>query len=704
MVNLDTELDSLPRITPKYAKALKKLRLFTVSDLLRHFPFRYDDYSAISPISEISPGQTVTICGEIIKSKTTRTWKRKMTITEVEIRDGSGKIKAVWFNQPYLSEQLVLGKNIRMSGKISVDKKNAPYFSNPVWEMAVREATNTGRLVPVYPETEGLSSRWLRWQIQNFLKISLSSLNDPLPPLILKKLNLPPIEKALRYIHFPSTLDHALIAQKRFAFEEMFLLQLKSLQVRNVWQKEQAVKINFDEKLIQSFVSKLPFKLTNAQRKATFEILKDLEKSRPLNRLLNGDVGSGKTVVAAIASLQAISAGYQAAIMAPTEVLAHQHFLTFSELFKDREINIALLTNSYKIEAKPRLRSRGFASIKRENLLHNIKSGEINLIIGTHALIQEDIRFKNLALIIVDEQHRFGVTQRAYLQQNIEKMNDGLPGKIPHFLTMTATPIPRTLALAFFGNLDISLLDEMPKDRKKIITQIVDPQERNKTYEFVRQEVKNGRQVFVILPLVEESKVLTEVRAAVAEHKRLSENIFPDLKVGLIHGRLKSAEKEKVMQEFSAKKLDILVATAVVEVGIDISNATVMIIEDADRFGLSQLHQFRGRIGRSEHQSYCFLFAGSDSANAKKRLRALVQYSDGFKIAEVDLKQRGPGEFLGTRQSGLPDIAMENIANIKLVQIAREEAENILKTDAQLKKHPLLKDALKKFQEKIHLE
>ncbi len=704
MVTPQTLLSSLPRVTPKYLKALKKLGLFTVRDLFWHFPFRYDDYSAVSPISKISSGETATICGKIIKSKTVRTWKRKMTITEIEIRDDSGKVKAVWFNQPYLAEQLTEGKSIRVSGKIS-DGKEGIYFSNPAWEMAARVPTNTGRLVPVYPETEGLTSRWIRWQMQNFLKISLSSLKDPVPPLILKKLNLPSLEKALHWIHFPDTLNHALVAQKRFAFEEMFLLQLKSLQIRSAWQKEQAVKIKFDEKLIRGFVSKFPFKLTNAQRKASFEILKDLEKNRPMNRLLNGDVGSGKTAVAAIASLQAISEDFQAAIMAPTEVLARQHFLTFSELFKNYGTNIALLTNSYKlIEAKPRIRSRGFASIKRAGLLQKIKSGEINLVIGTHALIQEDIRFKNLALIIVDEQHRFGVSQRAYLQQRSSEINDGIRDKAPHFLTMTATPIPRTLSLAFFGNLDISLLDEMPKDRKKIITRIIGPLERNKTYEFIRQEARNGRQCFVILPLIEESKVLTEVKAAVAEQKRLSEIIFKDLRVGLIHGRLKSAEKEKVMREFSAKKLDILVATAVVEVGIDIPNATVMVIEDADRFGLSQLHQFRGRIGRSEHQSFCFLFTGSDSANAKKRLKALVEYSDGFKIAEEDLEQRGPGEFLGTRQSGLPDIAMENIANIKLVQIAREEAGNILKADLELKKHPLLRDALKKFQEKIHLE
>ena len=342
--------------------------------------------------------------------------------------------------------------------------------------------------------------------------------------------------------------------------------------------------------------------------------------------------------------------------------------------------------------------------ISRKDLLDKLKSGEINLIIGTHSLIQKDIKFKNLALIIVDEQHRFGVTQRAYLQQQIENINDGLKNTIPHFLTMTATPIPRTLALAFFGNLDLSILDEMPKNRKKIITEIITPAGRNKIYNFIRSEVKKGQQCFVILPLVEDSKVLTEVKAAVSEHKRLSEEIFPDLQIGLVHGKLKSAEKEKVMKEFAENKLNVLVATAVVEVGIDIPNATVMIIEDADRFGLSQLHQFRGRIGRGEQQSYCFLFTSSDSSSGKQRLKALASSENGFKIAEKDLELRGPGQFFGTRQSGIPDIAMENLTNIKLIQIAREEAQNLLASDMELKKHPLLKDALQKFDEKVHLE
>lgn len=747
MLILETEIKNIPRVTPQYAKALKKLGIATVKDLLWHFPFRYDDYSLISPISQISHGQIVTIEGEITDSRTTRTWKRKMYLTEIKLQDKTGFVKAVWFNQPYLAEQLVPGKKIRISGKVSGDISGL-LFSNPAWELASRTPTNTGRLVPVYPETEGVTSRWLRWQIQNFLKIPFSSFKDPIPSLILKKLNLPPLQKAIRWIHFPDTMNYALVAQKRFAFEEMFLVQLKSLQIRSSWQKEKAVKIKFDEKLVKDFVKKLPFKLTDAQRKSSFEILRDLEKSRPMNRLLNGDVGSGKTVVAAIASLQAINAGYQVAIMAPTEVLARQHFMTFSELFKNHKIKTGLLTNSYKLvcycersEAIPFKKLKtGIAAVvtlPRNDMIKKIKFGKINLTIGTHALIQEDIRFKNLALIIVDEQHRFGVSQRAYLQSKSSEINDpvkadaasahgasGLANKIPHFLTMTATPIPRTLALAFFGNLDISVLDEMPAKRKKIITEIVAPQGRNKIYNFVREEIKGGRQVFVILPLVEESKILTEVhpvksspwrgarrsglfngvKAAVQEYERLSKEIFPDLKLGLIHGRLKPAEKEKAMKDFTERKTDILVATPVVEVGIDIPNATVMIIEDADRFGLSQLHQFRGRIGRGVYQSYCFLFSSSNSSSARSRLKALVESEDGFKIAEKDLELRGPGEFLGTRQSGLPDIAMENLANVKLIQIAREEAQNILNADPELKKHVGLKEALQKFNQQIHLE
>lgn len=694
MINLETPLKNLPRIGIKYAKKLEKMEIKTISDFLFHFPFRYDDYSQTACISEISAGENFTVQGKISSLKNIRTWKRKMYITEAMIKDDSGSIKAIWFNQPYLGENLSEGREIRVSGKITQGGKEY-YFSNPSWELASRIPTNTGRLVPVYPETQGVTSRWIRWQMQNFFKLKLP-IPDPIPQEILQKLNLPEIEKALKYIHFPENENQYILARKRFAFEEMFLMQIKSAQVKFSWKKENSIKIKFDEKLIKDFVASLPFKLTNAQRKASFEILKDLEKNRPMNRLLNGDVGSGKTIVAAIATLQTVHHGYQVAIMAPTEILAQQHYNKFCEIFNNYGFKIGLATSNTK-----KINASGKNKIIRDSALVIHDS---DIIIGTHSLIQKDIRFSKLALIIIDEQHRFGVAQRAYLQQKTEKISDGIRGKIPHFLTMTATPIPRTLALAFFGNLDLSVLDEMPKNRKKIITKIISQNNRDATYDFIREEVRNGRQAFIILPLVEESKILTEVKAAVQEHERLTKEIFPNFKIGLVHGKLKSEEKEKVMEDFKNNKINILVATAVVEVGIDIPNATVMIIEDADRFGLSQLHQFRGRIGRGENQSYCFLFTGKDSNQSKKRLRALVDNYDGFKIAEKDLELRGPGEFFGIRQSGIPDIAMENLANIKLIQVARTEAENLLKLDSKLANFPLLNKKMEKFNNSIHLE
>jgi len=419
-----------------------------------------------------------------------------------------------------------------------------------------------------------------------------------------------------------------------------------------------------------------------------------------MNRLLNGDVGSGKTIVAAIAILQTLANDYQVAMMAPTEILARQHFESFCKLFKDYNFNLALLTNSYKLFFH--YKQSKTENVSRSHLLKNIKNGKINFIIGTHALIQKDVEFKKLALVIIDEQHRFGVTQRATLQSKAMEIKGRKKTTAPHLLTMTATPIPRTLAIAYFGSLSLSILDEMPQNRKKVLTQVITSGKQMKIYAFVESEIKKGYQAFVILPLVEESDATTmkEVKAAIIEHKRLSEKVFPEFKVGLLHGRLKAKEKESTMKDFQNKKIDILVSTSVVEVGIDIPNATVMIIENAERFGLSQLHQFRGRIGRGEHQSYCFLFSQSNSP----RLKTMQKTNNGFEIAEQDLKLRGPGQFLGTIQSGLPDIAMKNLSNIKLIKFARAEATSILKTDPQLIKHPALRGALKKFSENVHLE
>jgi ATP-dependent DNA helicase RecG len=701
MITLQTKLDQIPRFNKKYVEALKKLNLETVEDFLLHFPFRYEDYSERILIEDLSAGETATVMGEVVQSKLVRTWKRKMMITECHVADETGTVRAVWFNQPYVSDSLTAGKGVRLSGKVSEDAKGM-FFSNPAWELSSRTPTNTGRLVPIYPETEGLTSKWIRWQMQNLIEHA-AKLIDPLPYNILKGLHLPTLSEAVKFLHFPKNAHEFELAQKRFAFQQMFLVQLATQRVKISWDKQNAVSIRFDENLIKTFVSNLPFTLTGAQRKSSFQILKDLEKPMPMNRLLNGDVGSGKTMVAAISALSAINAGFQVSLMAPTEVLALQHYLSLCKIFKDYNFNIGLLTNSYQLTNDD---SEIVKSNKktRDALLEKLRGGKIDFVIGTHALIQDDIRFKKLALVIVDEQHRFGVAQRAYLQQQIEKINDGLKGKIPHFLTMTATPIPRTLTLAYFGNLDLSVLNEMPKNRLPIITEIVVPSKRNEIYDFVRAEIKKGHQAFIIFPLVEQSEKLTELKAATQEHARLSEEIFPELKLGLLHGKLKSNEKEQVMDDFKSKKYDILIATSVVEVGIDIPNATVIMIEDAERFGLSQLHQFRGRVGRSALQSYCFLFTGSKTTKAKSRLGAMEKTSNGFVIAEEDLKLRGPGEFLGTRQSGLPDIAMEHITNVKLIEIAHDYAEQILENSPDLKEYPLLQKELGKFQSNIHLE
>jgi len=701
------------------------MSLVTVQDFLLYFPFRYDDFSKTVDLSQNHIGETITVEGKIIKARNIRIFRRKMTITEIVIQDrNSTPLKTVWFNQPYILENLKEGESIRLSGKLAIDKKIFS-MANPAWEKASRDATNTGRLVPVYSETAGISSKWIRWQIKPLLQFA-KDIPDILPEEILEKFKLPVISKTIEELHFPATKTKLILAQKRMAFQEMFLVQLKSLQVKKQWEKNNSIDIKFDEKLIKEFVEKLSFKLTDAQRKASFEILKDLEKSKPMNRLLEGDVGSGKTVVAAISALQTISAGYQVAIMAPTEVLARQHFSTFSKIFKDYGINIALLTNSYREINNFQFSIFNFQSIfndkilknkndSRKYLSRNMAEGKINIVIGTHALIQQDIKFKNLALVIIDEQHRFGVAQRATLQQETMSIKDpvkspngdhGASGEIktiPHLLTMTATPIPRTLAIAFFGSLDLSILDEMPKNRKSIITKIVPPGARNQNYNFIRQEIESGRQVFVIFPLVEESKALAEVKAATEEHKKL-QKIFHEYEIGLLHGRLKAKEKEEIMRDFKNQKIKILVSTSVVEVGIDIPNASVMIIENAERFGLSQLHQFRGRVGRGEHQSYCFLFTESNTQKSIERLKALEKTNNGFEISKIDLELRGPGQFFGTIQSGLPDITMENLSNVKLIKFAREEAAEILRVDPKLKKHPLLADALLRFSEKIHLE
>jgi len=694
MDHLQTPLSQISFIEKNYLKKLEKLGLETVRDFLYFFPARYDDFSKTAKISELKVNETATIEGKVKSIQNIRTWKKRMTITEASIEDSSGPMRIIWFNQSFILSNVKEGGTYRFSGKLSSDTKGL-HFSNPAYEAAARTPTNTGRLVPVYSETYGVTSKWLRWKISQLLKAYSNEIPEIVPNAILKRQKLIGARDAVQELHFPSNPESVKLAQKKIAFEEMFLIQLNALRARRDWEESKSIQVEFDETLIKKFVASLPFKLTNAQKKSSFQIIKDLEKNFPMNRLLEGDVGSGKTVVAAIAALEAMMAGCQTAILAPTEVLARQHFETFGKVLQGFSQKIGLLTNS---------ESRTFwKKNTKKNFLGKIKRGDIKILIGTHALIQKSVEFHKLALVIIDEQHRFGVNQRAYLQKQASDIKDGLAKSVPHLLSMTATPIPRTLALAYFGNLDISLLDEMPKGRKKIITKIITPSKRQEIYNFIRSEIKAGRQVFFIFPLIEESEKISG-KAATEEHKILSEKIFPDLKIGLLHGRMKPKEKEAVMNDFKNKKLDILVSTSVIEVGVDVPNATIMVIEGSERFGLAQLHQFRGRVGRSDHQSYCFLFTDSTSENTSQRLKALIDSEDGFKLAEKDLEIRGPGQFLGTAQSGRGDSAMQYLGNVKLISEARLEAQSVFALDPKLEKFPALKETLEKMDQEVHLE
>jgi len=687
---LNMLIGDLPRIDEKYLKKFNKLGLKTVRDLIYHFPNRYEDFSKIVPIEELKLNEVATIQGEILKIENIRTFKRRMTITEAIIKDNTGSVKAVWFNQPFLTNNLKPDKKVSLSGKLATGPKG-PYLSNPSYELIslYKAPTHTARLIPIYPETIGLGSRFIRYYTKLILPLA-DNIKEFIPFDILKNQKLPNINTALKNIHFPKNIKLANEARKRFSFEELFLLQLFVLRQKKKLQKENALAVPFNKQLVQSFLKKLPFKLTDAQRKVTWEIIQDLSKTQPMNRLLEGDVGSGKTVVAIISALEVAKSGFQVAFMAPTEILAQQHFKEISKLLKGFDVKIGLLTRTEK----------------------NF-SDKTNIVIGTHALIQDKVKLKNLALVIVDEQHRFGVDQRAKLLRNNKNA--------PHLLSMTATPIPRTLALTIYGDLDISLIDEMPKGRQKIITKVVPPNQREQAYEFIRKEIKNGRQVFVICPRIEPSKkpkeennktgqlkidprkqLWQEVKAVKEEYEKLNEKVFPDLKIEMMHGKLKGKEKEEIMTNFKKKKTDILVSTSVIEVGIDIPNATVMMIEGADRFGLAQLHQFRGRVGRDEHQSYCFLF--STNGEATTRLRALVKCENGFELAEKDMQIRGPGQFYGVRQSGMPDLAMISLKDLTFVKNVRKQANDLLEKDSDLKQCPALIEKLKEFKKSIHLE
>jgi len=717
----NTPIQNITRILPAYQKRLAKLGIKTLRDLFLHFPHRYQDLSAIKPIDKLKLNEVATIQGKIIDIKNIRTWKKRMAITEAHVQDNGGLIKAVWFNQPYLANTLKIDSLVSLSGKISFDK--TLFLSNPAYErLTDQDLRHTGRLIPVYPETSGLTSRYMRYLIHLF-RPTINQIAEWLPPATIKAQKLLDLQTALRQIHFPDSTKTLAQAKRRLAFNELFLIQLFALQQKIKWQKSRSPKITFQQNLIKNFVDQLPFKLTDAQRRSAWEVLQDMQQTQPMNRLLEGDVGSGKTIVAAMAALQVIQTGWQVAFMAPTEILAQQHFQEITKVLKSYHFPVGLLTGS---GAKINLKNKT-TNVQPKEFLRQIKNSQIKIIIGTHALIQDRVKFKNLALVIVDEQHRFGVEQRAALQKNVSQMDDGSPATFPHLLSMTATPIPRTLALTIYGDLDLSLLDEMPKGRQEIITRVVPPTSRAKAYDFIRQQTKQGRQAFVICPRIEisdKSSVVSDqkekldtnhlslntlrnwddVKAVKEEYEKLKKIIFPDLRIALLHGQMKAKEKEKTMKDFVAGKTDILVSTSVVEVGIDVPNAAIMMIEGADRFGLAQLHQFRGRVGRGPHQSYCLLFTESSSKSTQARLKALIACRNGFELAEKDLQLRGPGEFFGANQWGLPDLTMASLTDVELIKEARQEAIKILKTDYPLKNYPALLEKLANFQKVIHLE
>lgn len=710
MISLATPIESVPKVSRRIIPALKKLGIKTVRDLLFHFPTRYDDFSNKKDIRGVSVGETVTIQGTISKIQSVRTARKHMVIVHANIKDSTGSLRATWFNQPFLARILKEGTRVALSGKVTMGP-NGRYLQNPAYEKLTNHESrsmnhggiHTGGLIAVYPETRGITSRWIRFLIKSFIELRMK-LGDPLPPETRKKYLLPEIKEAVRSIHFPKNKDEAERARRRFNFEELLLVQLRALRERMLLKEHAAPAIPLNLTLIKEFVNSLPYQLTDAQRRSMWEIFQDLAKPRPMNRLLEGDVGSGKTVVAAAAALLAVKNGLRVAFMAPTEILARQHYETLQKTLAPFDIKIGLMIGAEK-KADP----------------------DTDIIAGTHALIQKGVQFKNLGLVVVDEQHRFGVEQRAtLLKHESRSMNQSGQSPmihnsnlmIPHFLSMSATPIPRTLALTVYGDLDLSILDEMPKSRKSVITKIVEPEKRTEAYQFIREEVKRGRQAFVICPRIElpesgimnqesgahqQKLILSDVKAVKEEYKKLSEGIFKDLKVGMLHGKLKSKEKEAVMRRFQNRDIDILVSTSVVEVGVDFPNATIMMLEGAEKFGLAQLHQFRGRVGRGADQSYCFLFPTEDSV-VTRRLRAVVEARNGFELAEKDLEIRGPGDLFGTRQWGIAGPLLEAITDARLVRDVRAEAIEILKKSPDLALFPGLRERVSKKEVVPHPE
>lgn len=677
-MNLRDAVRYVSGVGPKLALKLNKLGVETAEDLLYYFPRRYLDRSKLLPISGVREGEEVTVVGVVRSVKKSRS-PHGRRILSVGIFDGTGYLYGVWFNQDFHAQRLKEGVEVAFSGKV-LFKYHQLQILNPSYDILGEESdlttdtVHTARIIPLYPATSFLTTNMIRRLVKNLLD-KKPKVKEPLPAHLQEKYRLIPLQTALYEIHFPSSTEISTKARQRLIFDEFFFLELGlALRRKRLEKEENGIAHKKSGELLREFYQKLPFSLTESQKRVIEEIQSDMARLSPMHRLLQGEVGSGKTVVAVASLLTTVQNGYQGAIMAPTEVLAEQHALKIQQ-FLPKEVKMVLLTGATPAREK-------------ETLLEKIKNGQVDMVVGTHALIQEGVVFKKLGLAVIDEQHRFGVRQRISLREKGS----------PDVLVMTATPIPRTLAMTLYGDLDISTLDELPKGRKEVETIVADRRHRNDTYELIRQQVKMGRQAFIVCPLIDESDKI-QVKAAVKEAERLESEVFPDLRVAVLHGQMKTAEKDRVMDEFRQGKLNILIATTVIEVGIDIPNVTVMLIEDADRFGLSQLHQLRGRIGRGEHKSFCVLFADPTTEEAKERMRAIEQTTDGFVLAEEDLKIRGEGQLFGPRQSGLPDLRIASLLrDTPILAKARNEAFGIIEQDSLLEapEHRLLLEEVRK--------
>ena len=674
MISLTSPLTTLPGIGAATAARLKRLGIRTVQELLNHVPTRYEDFSKTAPIAELKVGEQVTVRAKVELVNSRRSFKRRLTITEALLSDGTGSVKATWFNQPYLKQSLKPGQEVVVAGKLSSTAYGLQ-LEHPTWEPVERAGVHTGRLVPIYPLTAQLAQRTLRTMVARALPLC-THLPDYLPPEVRTLTKLPTLGSALYSLHAPKSWPELTQARKRLAFDELFLMGIGTRLAYGLEKGTKAPALPVWSGL-KTFVDSLPWKLTLDQKRAAWEIIQDLEKSTPMFRLLQGDVGSGKTIVAGLAALNTVAAGWQVAFLAPTEILAEQHAATLKVLFKNLpHITLGLLTASQQTIANQGT-SQATTSLKKQ-----IKLGQVDITIGTHALLQKSIEFKRLGLTVVDEQHRFGVEQRGFLGQ--------AKNQTPHFLSLSATPIPRSLALTLYGDLRLSSIRELPAGRKPIVTELVSPEGREHAYHLMQREVNLGHRVFIVCPTIEESDTLG-VRAVTQEHERLSREVFPELQLGLLHGKLPARAKTEAMKKFSTGTTPILVSTSVIEVGVDVPEATVIAIESAERFGLAQLHQFRGRVGRSAHQSYCLLLTESNQPKSVQRLEALVHTQSGFDLAEFDLKQRGPGDLLGELQSGWKNFRFANLADRNLLNLARQGVEMITKQDPNLQTWPQLK-------------